>query len=529
MSTAKIARASMAVFAAHIIFKLLGSVQFFAVYWSIDADVFDTVYGFAFEGIVFSLFLIGEEMIGPALLPIFMQERESRGEKGAWGVLNTLLTLHFIIIVAVVGVLFCFPQLALMLTYWDAEQRPEHYSLAANALRWMAPALIGLSIASTTYIVLNSYKRFFLAAFADSTIKIGILASLAIGVGLLNGDYRVLIIGIVVGSTAKLLTHLWGLRRELKYIRPRFAFNDPAFKRLLLLMIPLAIGIVVAKGRDMYNSITVLSSLNTDGLIRANMFGRKLYQTLGMLVPYTISIAIFPFLCELAAKKDLKKLADLLSGACRMLLLLFVPLSLILVFLAPGASAVIAGGTVSAQEARWAATSMACYTLVLPAYALEPILMQGFFAQKKTTAVVVVGILCSTLSMLISFVAIRLGSLGGEQALMAIALGYTFSRILKTGLLSIFLRRSLPVLPLRSTVIFLVKLLPLSLLAALLAHYSYGLLGAQLGSSRWELLAALALASALGGGFMLLAAWLIQLPELFDVVRWTRAKLKRRG
>ena len=529
MNGSKIARASLAVFIAHIIFKLLGSVQFFAVYWSIDAGVFDAVYGFAFEGVIFSLFLIGEEMIGPALLPLFMQEREAKPGYGEWKILNSLWTLHLCILLLVVIVLFSFPEWALSLTYWSEHENPEQFIRAKNALRWMSPALIGLSMASTTYIVLNAYKRFFLAAFADSMVKIGILISLAIGVGLLRGDYRALIIGVVVAGTAKLLTHLWGLRAELKYLRPSFDFKNPAFKQLLLLMLPLAVGILVAKFRDVYNSVTVLSSLNTDGLIKANMFGRKLYQTIGMLVPYTISIAIFPFLCKLAAKKDLKRLGSLLSNACRMLLLIFVPLSLILVFLSPALSSLIVGGTISQREAQWAVTSLACYTLVLPSYALEPILMQGFFAQKKTMAVVVLGILCSFISIGISFIAIRIASLENEQALMAIALGYTLSRVIKTFLLSSILRRSLPLAPLRSTVFFVLKIIPLSLVAAFVGRLTFEYLALSMDQGRLVLLFNLALSSFSAVGVLLLSAWLIKLKELHDVVYWTKKRLMKRG
>jgi peptidoglycan biosynthesis protein MviN/MurJ (putative lipid II flippase) len=42
---------------------------------------FDVVYAFAFENCIFMLFLIGEEVLGPAFLPVFMRERTSSLKK----------------------------------------------------------------------------------------------------------------------------------------------------------------------------------------------------------------------------------------------------------------------------------------------------------------------------------------------------------------------------------------------------------------------------------------------------------------
>ena len=58
-----------------------------------------------------------------------------------------------------------------LLTAWDATGAASKVSLARTALVWLAPALIGLSLGSTTYMLLNGYKRFFLAAFVADEIE----------------------------------------------------------------------------------------------------------------------------------------------------------------------------------------------------------------------------------------------------------------------------------------------------------------------------------------------------------------------
>ena len=80
----RIIKAGAAVFVAHLVFKLVGFIQFFAVGSIIETSQWETIYGFAFEGVLFSLFLIGEELIGPALLPVFATEKENVSETAAW-------------------------------------------------------------------------------------------------------------------------------------------------------------------------------------------------------------------------------------------------------------------------------------------------------------------------------------------------------------------------------------------------------------------------------------------------------------
>ena len=68
----RIIKASAAVFIAHLCFKVVGFAQFFVIGGVTKTVQWECIYGFAFDGVIFSLFLIGEELICPAFLPIFI-------------------------------------------------------------------------------------------------------------------------------------------------------------------------------------------------------------------------------------------------------------------------------------------------------------------------------------------------------------------------------------------------------------------------------------------------------------------------
>lgn len=529
----RIIRATVVVGIAHVIFKLISVVQAIVVGQHLDDATFEKVYAFAFEGCIFMIFLIGEEVIGPTFLPVFMREMQEKDESAAWRFVNTIVTLHFLILAIVVTLIISFPGAIIQrLTFWDPVSDPEQFELARRSLIWLAPSLICLSLGSTTYMLLNGYKRFFLAALGDASWKFCVLICVIVGMMWLGLDYRLVIIGLVAGSVAKLGTHLLGLGDKLRRFRIGFNFSNPAVAQMLMLMLPLIAGILFAKGRDFYNNITILSYLDTAGLIKANFFGRKLYTTIGWLVPYALSIAMFPFFCELVARGEKEKFGELLTTSGRLLLSIFIPLACVCVPLAhPVCVLLLQAGKFTAQTADWTAVSMACYTLVLPAAAIEYMLMQAFFAHRRMIAVTVVGIVFSLVSMAISSLGIFTFGAQGVTALAVVALGFVLSRTLKSVALVVLLRKNAPLFPPTDTIIFILRVIVVGVVVALIAGLTTGIFETRLGvgDGKLMLLAELAAAGVASLVGFIVAAKVLRVTEPFEMCRWAVDKIRARS
>lgn len=459
----RIVGASIVVSLAHMCLKFAGLIQAKAATQFLDTNEYEPVLVVAFTGVIGTLFLIGEEVIGPSFLPVFMREMDEKGEKSAWDFTNVLLTLQAILLLVAVGAIMLFPDFFIHLfTEWDKGENPARYALLRRSLVMLAPALFFLSIGSTTYMLLNGYKRFFLAAFGDASTKICVVISLILGVGIFGLGAKAVLFGLLVGSVAKLLTHLVGMLREVRFFRPSLNWHNPAVKAMALLMLPLLAGIILAKVRDNFNSIYSLSRYDSDpGLLMANDLGRKLFASIQWLVPYALQIALFPFLCELVDRNDRDKLGEVLSTSCRHLMAVFVPGSILIAALATPISAFIfLGGKADFQVVvTWAGLATSCYILVLPASAMECVLMQGFFADRKMISVTVIGILSSVISVGISIVFIVMMQVGPTKALMTVSLGFVVSRYLKSFALAVYLRRSVPMFPFGETLSFACRLL----------------------------------------------------------------------
>jgi len=530
----RIFKAGIFVLIAHVLFKLAGFIQAQVMGRLLPPETFDVVYTFAFENGIFMLFLIGEEALAPAFLPLFMREIDRGKIKRAWSFANTVLSTQFLLLVVEALFFFYAPQWAVMLcTKWSSSDSPERFDLAAHSLKTLSPAIIGLSLGSTTYVLLNAYKRFFLAAFGDAVWKFCAVGFLVLGYFLSKDSAQMLTWGIVAGSVCKLATHLYGLRDKLGYFRPEFNFRHPFMKKLLWLIVPLLAGIIVAKIRDVGNNVYFLSSLEESGLMQANTMGRKLQSTLHWLVPYTLSIAVFPFFCELVDKKDHSELGRLVTHFGRMLLAAFIPFALLIAVISvPFTAFVFKGGFFDETAVHRTALALSFYTFVLPAGAIEALTMQAFFANRRMWTVTLTGIFFSLTSILFSWAGFVYAGSNGVLLLCFIAGGFTVSRILKSVTLTLFLKKSAPVFPFKETWGFLIRIAAASILAGLVAWFTLSRLTAvaQL-SGRMGDLIKLGCTSVIFGVIYLGAAYALkinEIHELYTLIKTQLLKIRKR-
>lgn len=525
-------RASVLVAIGNVVFKLAGLIQAMVMGRVLSKETYDIVYGFAFENCIFTIFLVGEELIGPALMPIFMQELNSEGgERSAWSFAGAVLWIQGAILLAVMGLLMLFPGVFVQLfTRWSYEETPRIFMQAVASVRSLAPVLLGLSLASATYVILNAYKRFFLAAFANAVWKLTVAILLIGGALLVPGKASFfLTAGLLAGSLLKFGTHLAALRDKAKYIRVAPNFRHPALGTFLRLMLPLVVGVLFAKWRDIFNNVHVLSGISETGLIQANSMGRKLSGAISMLLPYTISVAIFPFLCEMVDRRAQKELGELLTRSGRMLVSVLLPLAALLAVSAvPLTGLLYGGGRFDQQAINWTSISMIGYTFALPAMALEMLLMQAFFANRRTISVTVCGIAFSGFSVLVSYWTVVTLEWRGALALAGIAGGLSLSRWMKTITLVALLRRNAPVFPPLATLWFFLRS---GLVAVLCAVAGWGAMAAVKGllaDGRLSWIVQLAAAGIAVMPAFVAGCALLRVNEPREMLLWLLARLGRR-
>jgi putative peptidoglycan lipid II flippase len=542
---ARIFRAALVVSLANILAKLLGLVRLQAVAYRFGAGDVTDAYWTVFNGIIMALFLIGEECIHPAFLPVFMEDSEKHGEKRAWRFASTVFNAQFLVVLLTVSFLMIYPSRVLsFLTDWETDPADAaKLATAADFLRTMAPALIGFSMGSLTFILLNARKKFFLASLGEGSWRaVFVAAVVVLGSERFIGQWA-LPVGVVAGSLAKICTHLPGLFRQLRHYRPVLALRNPQFRQFLLLITPLIAGSVFAKVRDLFNQVYVMSRVEA-GLLTVNMMGRTFTDTLGFLVPYALSVGMFPYLCEMVDRGERRGIGRLLDSSSRLMLFFFLPIAAVMSVAAiPLSRLLFEMGKLKTADAKLIGLVTACYALALPAYGIERIMMKGFFSNKNTLSPFIVGIVWSSVSMLACGLLVVAGGWTGVHALLVVSLAYAITRVLKAITLVTVLKRTIPMLYLREVLPFLLRVLVLTVVPTFAAWAAMQAINLPLdldgltgNSLRLILLIHLGSVAVVATTMFLAVAWLLRMEELRTVADTIRPratallrKLRRRG
>lgn len=465
----RVIKATVAIAIAHAMAKIFGILQARVIGGQYGFEGANDAFLLVFDGIITTIFFIGEESFGPAFLPVFMDAKDKESEEAAWRFSSSLLNMQILLLMAVVTLLMVYPQQAIA---WfsmfgsdahraAAESRAD---LAVGFLKSMSPALLGLSLGSLTYMILNGYKRFFWPAFADAALKAALVAGVLVG-DRLGLEKDALIVGVLAAGATKIAVHLLALAPKLRMWSLRISFQDPYVRRFLILVSPLVAGIVFAKMRDFFNNYYVISNLE-EGMLSTSSYGKKIFNAVHALIPYPLSIALFPFFCEMVDRDDRESLGAALTKSTRMLLLMFLPLTVVLMAVSiPLAQAFYQTGKVTAANAMDAGRVSTCYLIVMPFFALECIYMQAYFSTRRMVSLTVIGIVFSAMSIAISALGVLYFGMRGLDAVMLVALGYSLSKALKLiALVGLLKWQKLPVLPAGPTMGFLLRALLLTAL-----------------------------------------------------------------
>ena len=421
-ATAGISVLTAAGFATGLIIKMILSRLLGT---TVTANAYNHVYRLTQD-----IFRSWDKLVRPTFLPALALERERVGHENARQFTNSFINVQVLLLGLLTALLMIFPRLSLQ--YFTKFQQVEATSLATRFLVCLAPAVLFLSLAVTGYMLLNSYKRFHLAAFGDHVfVKLVPLVALVM-LWYFFGIYA-LIAGVVFGTAAKLVLYGWGLRRELKHYRLRVQLVSPAMKKMLLLMLPLAVGVVVSFVRNRFED-NLLTQVQGGSAATIVPYSKALVDVPIQLFPVAMSIAVFPFLSDYFLRKQHKELFAVLGKGLRIIFLVFLPLTVGLMILArPVIDVAFGGGKFTAQAVTLTARSLQFYAVGYVVFGLEILLLQFFYAAHNTLAPTLTGIVTSTLQIAVLYLTV------GRFGIITFTMAYSASKAVKVAILLVLL------------------------------------------------------------------------------------------
>ncbi len=520
-------RAAGLVAALALLSRVLGLVREIVVrqylgVTTIEATAFDVASRFP-EAI---FLIVAGGAIGSAFIPTFTAYFSRDDEPGGWQLFSAVINLVTVVttVISVLVMIFAAP----FITFFYAEnvaREPALLPLTVDLMRIMLLSPIIFGVSGILMAALNARQHFLLPALAPSVYNIGIIAGGAVGVMMGGGDPRTtsfgLAWGVVAGALGHLLIQLPGLRGHRARYRPLLTLRDPGVRQVLRLMGPRVLGLSFSE----VNKFVILFLTGTmalGALPALNVAFRILIMPQGIL-GQALGIAAFPTLAALAARAAHQEMRAILGSSLRLILFLGLPATALLMLLAePYVVILFERGLFDAEATTLVAAALRFYAIGLIALTAIEVVARAFYALSDTLTPVLAGgaqiLLMWALSLWFRdalFPGLGLLPLGG------LALGFSLSNVIEVGLLLWLIRGRLGGLEGRALLSGGLRMgaATLAMAGAILAVLQLVPAGAV-----W----ARALGGTLAGGIIyLLAAWLLRVEELRQMVGMVRRRLGR--
>jgi len=201
----------------------------------------------------------------------------------------------------------------------------EGHAIAVSLLRIILPNIIFITLNDIFSAILNVHRKALYTSLAVYVLNI----CLILCVVFLHSKFGILsaIIGQIVGSFIQLMYLLFLSKKIFSYI-PVLRFKDPKIKESARMSIPLIWSISAAEVNNMVNKI-VASTLLT-GSIAALNYSSKLNSVFIALIANIVSVILYPYYAELAAKSDFKRLNEVCNFTFASFSMMVLPLMVLL-------------------------------------------------------------------------------------------------------------------------------------------------------------------------------------------------------
>ncbi|NOZ05917.1 MAG: oligosaccharide flippase family protein, partial [Chloroflexi bacterium] len=360
----------------------------------------------------FGLAVVLRDLLEPALLPVFVRLRDQERAR-AWRLVFVVSAL------LVAGVVF-----VALLAFGNAERlahllapgfQGQRIHLTATLIRWLIPSLLFLGLANLAGTILHADKRFVLPAVGDVVFRSGPVAGLLSGAGLAG-----LVAGVLLGSLGKLVTQVAGLRRYVPPFLREFGQWEPDVRQVGQLAAPLSVGLLLA-----YVGVPLVenafASTLAGGSVASLTFARKIAETLGSILPYTLGVVAFPYFAQMVLRDEARELERTLHQALRAILFFYLPITVGVILLrVPLVQLLFQRGAFDAQATQQTAWPLLWYAVGLVPMAIEPVLVHFFFAQSDMVTPIVWDVISFVAG--VALTALLIGPLGAGGIALATSL-----------------------------------------------------------------------------------------------------------
>ena len=385
--------------AATLLSRITGLVRTWAMAFALGNSLITSAYQVAnnMPNVVFDLVAGG--LLGAAFIPVYLLEKEQKGDAGGNAFANNLLNLTIIVLglLSILSSIFA-PQLIATQTFTVGEF-DEVVSLSVAFFRIFAFQIVFYGISGIVTAVLNANRVYFLPALAPALNNVFVIVSFFAFIPLSAVDRQLAIWVLGIGTTLGVAVQAAIQIPALIKLGFKFSLHvnlrDSALIEALRIALPTMLYIV--------GTLVAFSCRNAFSLqVGDNGPSTLLYAWTWYQLPYgvvavSLSRALFTEMGEAVAKDDKSALRELVRTGISGNLLLIIPLAGIMYVLSAPIMALFQAGAFNAGDVSYVARVLSIWLISLPFYAVLMFLYNVFAALRKfgrfaavSTAMVVV-------------------------------------------------------------------------------------------------------------------------------------------
>lgn len=308
------------------------------------------------------------------------------------------------------------------------------FDLAVDMLRITFPYLLLISLTAMAGGVLNTYQRFTVPAFTPVLLNFSLIGCALWLAPLLERPVLALAWGVLIAGIVQLLFQLPFLLKLKLLPRPRLKRGHAGVKKIIQLMIPTLFAGSVAQINIMIDMM--IASWLVSGSISWLYYSDRLMEFPLGVFGIALATVILPNLSEKHAQGSSEKFSQTLDWALRWVLVIAVPASLGLIFLAtPMIATIFQYGEFTQQDVTMAGRSLIAYAIGLTGLILIKVLSSGFFSRQDTRTPVRIAFIAMACNVILNI------ALVFPLAHAGLALATSLAALINASLLYYHLRR----------------------------------------------------------------------------------------
>ncbi len=430
-------------------------------------DTLDAYYAaFRIPDLLYSFLVLGA--LSAAFIPVFTELYVQKKESEAWDLSGSVLhSLVFSLgLISLLAVVFMHPLMNALVPGFS----PEKKEMTEQFTRIMLLSPIFLGISAVFGGVLVSLKRFILYSLAPIFYNLGIIFGAVFLVKYMGPNG--LAWGVVLGAMLHALVQYIDLRTcGFQYRFSLFGvWHNASVRKVLLLMIPRSLAMAI--NQISFLVVTVFASTLVSGSLAVFTLANNIQSVPLGLFGVAFSLAVFPSLSALAAKKSEEEFFHLFAITFRRILFFVLPMSVLMIVLRAQIVRVILGsGQFDWHDTIATFGVLGILSVSLFAQSLIPLLARAFFALQNTKTPLYIALVSEAIHIGLIFLFMERYQING------LAIAFSIATVINMLLLYVFLRQNFEFW--KDSDIFLpsMKIVLVSLIAGIVAQFTKSAFG----------------------------------------------------